>query len=64
MHTFCAANTLTDKALSVPLLGNSRDRFNAFSSIVFLYSHEHLLCETFKRSASCICGRINFSEEE
>ena len=38
MHAFQPANTLTDKTLSVPLLGNSRDRFNAFSSI-FFYVH-------------------------
>jgi len=44
MHTFCSANTLP-----VPLLGNSRDRFNAFSSIVFYVCMFEHLYETFKR---------------
>jgi len=59
MHTFCSANTLP-----FPLLDNSRDRFNAFSSIVFYVCMFEHLCETFKLSASCICGRTSSSDEE
>jgi hypothetical protein len=64
MHTFCAAHNLANETVPVPLLDNSRDRFNAFSSIVFYVCMFEHLCETFKLSASCICGRISISDEE
>jgi hypothetical protein len=64
MHTFYAADTFTHEILFVPLLGNSRDRLNALSSIDF-YFHvcEHLIMQNiFSMGRYVICGRINVRE--
>jgi len=53
-------NNFNNETFTVPLLGNSRDGFDAcLSSNLFLYVCERFCVKYIRHVASRVCGRIN-----